>query len=166
MDKLDLSRIEPKHFRWQSEVTAGGSLLLHRPGTSALHRGPDGLSRNVEGRDRLVLARDSDWPHYRQRIRGISAAIQSGEADDAEAEARTVEQVEKEDPKALTPLPYAQGLAVSLKAERGSRERQFQPAARGEKAKCKAKAKGKGGSESIVRFQRAAAELPEEFSFF
>ena len=120
----------------------------------------------MEGRDRLVLAKDSDWHHYRRRIRGIHEAIRSGEADDDEAKARTVEQIEKEDPEALEPLPYEQGLAVALKSERGSRERQFQPAARGEKAKGKAKAKGKEGSDKTVRFQRAAAELPAEFSKF
>ena len=94
LDKMDLHRIDPKHYRWYQEVNLGGSLLLHRPGTSALHRGPDGLSRNVEGRDRLILARNSEWKHYRNRIRGICDAIHSDEADDEDAEARTIEQVE------------------------------------------------------------------------
>ena len=48
-------------------------LLLHRPGVSALHKGPDGLSRNVEGRDRLILARSADWDEMRNRIRGQRA---------------------------------------------------------------------------------------------
>ena len=98
----------------------GGSLLLHRPGVSALHKGPDGLSRNVEGRDQLILAKSSEWTDYRKRIRGICDAIASGEADDDEPEALTVERVEQEDPEKLKPLPYEQGLAVSLKYEHGN----------------------------------------------
>ena len=68
LENLDIHRIEAKHYRWYIEITGGGSLLLYRPGTSALHRGPDGLSRNVEGRDRLILAGSSDWEQYRTRI--------------------------------------------------------------------------------------------------
>ena len=70
MDTMDLHRIEPKHYRWYQEVVEGGSLLLHRPGASALHRGPDGLSRNVEGRDQLILAKDQEWAGYRKQIMG------------------------------------------------------------------------------------------------
>ena len=87
---MDLHRIDPKHYRWYQEVNMGGSLLLHRPGTSALRKGPDGLSRNVEGRDRLILAKSTEWKHYRNRIKGICDAILSGEADDEEAEALTI----------------------------------------------------------------------------
>ena len=95
-------------------------MLLHRPGVSALHKGPDGLSRNVEGRDQLILAKSSEWTNYRKRIRGICDAIASGEADDDEPEALTVERVEQENPEKLRPLPYEQGLAVSLKYEHGN----------------------------------------------
>ena len=66
LENLDLAHIEPKHYRWFSEVVEGGSLLLHRPGVSALHKGPDGLSRNVEGRDQLILAKSSEWKGYRK----------------------------------------------------------------------------------------------------
>jgi hypothetical protein len=55
-----------------------------------------------------------------------------GEADDDEAEASTVEQIEKTNPDALKPLPFDQGLAVSLKYEKGSQERKFKPTPRGE----------------------------------
>ena len=68
-------------------------MLLHRPGVSALHKGPDGLSRNVEGRDHLILAKSTEWDGYRDRIGGITAAIASGVADDEEPEALTVERV-------------------------------------------------------------------------
>ena len=54
LESLDLSRIDPKHYRWYQEVVEGGSLLLHRAGASSLHKGPDGLGRNVEGRDHLI----------------------------------------------------------------------------------------------------------------
>ena len=120
LESLDLARIDPKHYRWYQEVVEGGSLLLHRPGVSALHKGPDGLSRNVEGRDQLILAKSTEWTNYRKRIRGICDAIASGKADDDEPEALTVETVEKTDPKKLEPLPYEQGLAVSLNYEHGA----------------------------------------------
>ena len=41
---------------------------MYRVGESSLHRGPDGLNRNAEGRDLLILARDSEWTGYRVRI--------------------------------------------------------------------------------------------------
>ena len=75
LDSLDLNRIEPKHYRWYQEICEGGSLLIYRPGTSALHKGPDGLSRNCEGRDKLILAKQNDWTDCRKRIRGICDAI-------------------------------------------------------------------------------------------
>ena len=93
LENLDLNRIEPKHFRWYQEITEGGSLLLHRPGASALHKGPDGLSRNPPGRDQLIRAKDSEWEGYRDRIRGIQRTIEKGEADDEDGEALTLEQV-------------------------------------------------------------------------
>ncbi len=89
LENLDLAHIEPKHYRWFNEVVEGGSLLFHRPGVSALHKGPDGLSRNVEGKDQLILAKSSEWKRYRERIRGIQAAITSGEADEDEPEAQS-----------------------------------------------------------------------------
>ena len=92
--------------------------MLHRPGASALHKGPDGLSRNVEGRDQLILAKSTEWTHYRRRIRGICDDIVEGKADDDEQEALTVEKVEKENPERLKPLPYDQGLVVSLSYEK------------------------------------------------
>ena len=95
LESMDLGRIEPKHLRWYQEVTSGGSLLLHRPGASAMHKGPDGLSRNVEGRDKLILAKDSEWKDFRKRIRGICDSIADGEADDAEQEPLTIEKLEK-----------------------------------------------------------------------
>ena len=101
---MDLHRIDPKHFRWFQEVTGGGSLLLHRPGASPQHGGPDGLSKNVEGRDRLIMARLSDWTDLRNRIRGICESIARGEADDEEPEALTIEAIEKADPERVCRL--------------------------------------------------------------
>jgi hypothetical protein len=69
----------------------------------------------VEGRDHLILAKDAEWIKFRDRIKGICESIHTGGADDDEAEATTVEQIEKTNPDALKPLPYEQGLAVSLK---------------------------------------------------
>ena len=54
---------------------------MHRPGESALHKGPDGISRNAEGRDQLILARSTEWTNYRNRIRGICEDIVEGKAD-------------------------------------------------------------------------------------
>ena len=78
LESIDLSSIDPKHYRWYQEIRAGGSLLLFRPGASSLHKGPDGLSRNVEGRDKLILAKTSEWHALRKRIRGITEAIDRG----------------------------------------------------------------------------------------
>ena len=79
IEGLPLERVDAKHFRWLAELLEGGNKLLYRPGVSALHKGPDGISRNPEGRDFLVLARKSDWDGYRAKIRGIQQAIESGE---------------------------------------------------------------------------------------
>ena len=133
LDSLPIGRIDAKHYRWFQEIVEGGSLLLHRPGSSALHKGPDGLSRNVEGRDHLILARSADWQYYRNRIRGIQEAIQQGIADDDEQEALTVDKVPKDK---LEPLPYEEGLAVSTKYENRQKEQCGRPpsahSARGE----------------------------------
>ena len=59
----------------------------------------------------------------------------SGEADDDEPEPMTIERVEKEDPKKLEPLPYAEGLENALKHKRASQEHKFgKPIPRGDKA--------------------------------
>ena len=71
------------HFRWMCELLQGGSRLLYRPGTSALHRGPDGTSRNPVNGDALVLARASEWDRFRAVIRGTS---EDREMDDPEPE--------------------------------------------------------------------------------
>jgi hypothetical protein len=154
---MELHRIDPKHYRWYQEIVAGGSLLIHRPGASALHKGPDGLSRNVEGRDHLILAKDTEWIKFRDRVKGICAAIHSGEADDDDAEATTVEAVEKSNPEVLKPLPHAQGLAVSLKYEKGSQERKFKSPPRGDEAKATtpAAAKAKAKAASSTSFSQA-----------
>ena len=132
LENLDLRRIDPKHYRWYQEIVEGGSLLLHRPGASSLHKGSDGLSRNVEGRDRLILAKSSEWAYYRARIRGITEAILDGQADDDEPEALTMEVLDKTVPEELKPLPYAEGLAVSLNYEKSSQDHNYQNNARGD----------------------------------
>ena len=112
LEAIALERIDPKHYRWYQEVTAGGSRLLFRPGASALHKGPDGLSRNPEGRDQLILAKHSEWSDLRARIRGICDTIDQGEANDDEQEHLTVEKVEERNPGKLKPLPAEQGLSL------------------------------------------------------
>ena len=107
--------------------------MIHRPGQSALHKGPDGISRHPEGRDQLILAKNSEWSDLRQRTRGICRAIDSGEADDDEAEGMTIERVERETPEKLKPLPYKEGLAVSLHSEKRAKEEKYKAPARGEK---------------------------------
>ena len=95
LDALDVARIDPKHFRWFQELVEGGSVVMHRPGESTLHRGPDGLSRNCEGRDQLILAKSSEWTAHRQTIRGVLDSIVAGAADDEEPEMLTMEKLEK-----------------------------------------------------------------------
>jgi len=82
LDTLPLERIEPKHFRWASELLQGGSRLFHRPGAGALHRAPDAISRHPEGRDRLILAKADSWTKHRLTIKGVQDTIASGEFDD------------------------------------------------------------------------------------
>ena len=53
-------------------------MLLYRPGTGALHRLPDGLSRHPESRDALNLARIGDWTRLRHVINGVQKAINDG----------------------------------------------------------------------------------------
>ena len=45
LDALPLARVEPKHFRWITELLQGGSRLVYRPGSGVLHKGPDAISR-------------------------------------------------------------------------------------------------------------------------
>ena len=73
LEHLPLDRIEAKHYRWHSELTQGGSLLLYRPGTGALHKLPDALSRNPSLLDALNLSRIGDWTQHRAAIRGVQA---------------------------------------------------------------------------------------------
>ena len=103
---------------------------------------------NVEGRDQLVLARDSEWAHYRNRIKGICEAIAAGEADDDEPEALTIEILEKTAPEKLEPLPPAQGLAVSQHYEKGTQEYKYQNAARGDGSARGASLAAQGASSS------------------
>ena len=60
LESMDLSQVEPKHYRWFQEIVSDGSLLLHRPGVSAMHKGPDRISRNPEGRGQLILDKAAD----------------------------------------------------------------------------------------------------------
>ena len=57
-------------------------MLLHRPGTSQAHQGPDGLSRNPPGTQGLVLARRRDWITFRSRIKGIDQALEEEDDED------------------------------------------------------------------------------------
>ena len=67
-----LERIDAKHYRWHSELVHGGFLLLDKPGTGAMHRLPDAMTRNPEARDALNLARIGDWSKHRDAIKGSS----------------------------------------------------------------------------------------------
>ena len=87
LEALPLERLDPKHFRWCSELIQGGSKLVHRPGQSSLIRAPDGISRHPEGRDQLVLARAREWCKVRSVIKGVQSSIESGEFDDEEPQA-------------------------------------------------------------------------------
>ena len=146
LESLPLSRIDAKHYRWFQEVVEGGSLLLHRPRVSALHKAPDGLSRNVEGRDHLILAKSSEWQDYRARIRGIQSAIEKGIADDEDQEALTVDKLPKEK---LEPLPHAEGLAVSLQYGNRQRDSMYNNAARGESSKRKEQTAGRDTASGL-----------------
>ena len=84
LDALPLARVEPKHFRWITELLQGGSRLVYRPGTGVLHKGPDAISRHPEGRDQLILAKANEWSKHKAVIKGIEEAIQAGEFDDEE----------------------------------------------------------------------------------
>ena len=99
---------------------------------SALHKGPDGLSRNVEGRDQLILSKSTECDYLRDRIKGIQTALRDGTAEDEEQEARTVDKVPV---KELEPFPHAKGLAVSLNYERKSQEHKYGGTARGDESK-------------------------------
>ena len=57
-------------------------MLLFRPGTGAMHRLPDALSRNPECRDALNLARIGDWTKQRHIIKGVQATITEGSYGD------------------------------------------------------------------------------------
>ena len=69
------------------------------------------MSRNVEGRDQLILAKSAECDYRRDRIKGITRALRDGTAEDEEQEARTVDKVPKEE---LKPSPNAKGLAASI----------------------------------------------------
>ena len=104
LEALPLERVDSKHYRWLSELLQGGSLLLHRPGAGVLHRAPDGLSRNLERRDHLILARAGEWKDQRDRIRGVCRSIKQGDFDDEEPEVVEIASVPKQQ---LIPIPGA-----------------------------------------------------------
>lgn len=86
LDALPLARAEPKQFRSMSELLQGGSRLLYRPSTGALRVGPDAISRNPEWRDRLILAKASEWGKPRAMSKGVQFEIEKGAFDDGELE--------------------------------------------------------------------------------
>ena len=114
LEALPLPRVDAKHFRWCSELLQGGSRLLHRPGAGALHRGLDAISRHPEGRDKLILARASEWKRHRAAIRGVQESILQGEFDDDEPVMVDVSSLPQED---LEPVPYDVLEAASVYAE-------------------------------------------------
>ena len=95
--------------------------------------------------------------------------MESGEADDGDAEALTVEKIEKTDPEKLEPLPAAEGLAVALRYEGGARDHKRNVPARGDGAAVKVKAtKVKNGKENrkpekvaMISSEREASSVRE-----
>lgn len=66
LDALPLARSEPKYFRWGAP----------------LHVGPDAISRHPEGRERLAVAKASEWTRHRATIKGVQKDIEDGPFDD------------------------------------------------------------------------------------
>ena len=81
LEYLPLDRIESKRFHWHAEIIQGGCILLSRPGSGAMHRVPDALSRHPPLRDQLNLARIGDWSQHREVIRSAAMEIESGFMD-------------------------------------------------------------------------------------
>ena len=140
VEGLPLERVEAKHFRWNSELRQGGSRLLHRPGIGTLHKGPDGISRHPEGRDRLILARTSEWEKFRNIIRGVDDGIEAGKFDDDDPVTVEISSVPEE---ALLPVPYSE-----LKAA-GVLEEPAKQAIKEAVAKAKARAREADGVAAI-----------------
>ena len=81
LEYLLLARIDAKHYRWHAELTQGGSMLLYRAGTGALHTLPHALGRHPPDRDKLISARTGEMDaasvydsgraagHHRGRVR-------------------------------------------------------------------------------------------------
>ena len=64
--------------------------MLYRAGTAALHKMPDGLSRNPPMRDKLFLCRIGEWIRHRNNIKGIQDAIEAGEFEDEDQHFLTI----------------------------------------------------------------------------
>ena len=79
---LPLGRIDPMEFRWMMELRQGGSLLLHRPGTSQAHQGADGVSRNPPGAQSVILARKREWIAFRAKIKGVEEGLEEEEDEE------------------------------------------------------------------------------------
>ena len=79
---MPLKRLDAMHYRWMSELLQGGSKLVYRPGTGVMHKGVDGLSRNVPGIQELQLSKQRDWIEYRlQEKSGVPGAIEEDQGD-------------------------------------------------------------------------------------
>ena len=77
MVSMPLKRLDAMHYRWMSELLQGGSKLVYRLGTGVMHKGVDGLSRNVPGIQELQLSKQRDWIEYRlQEKSGVPGAIE------------------------------------------------------------------------------------------
>ena len=88
--------------------------VLHRPGVGTSYKAPDGISRHPEGRDQLILARQTEWHNYRAIINGIDDGIEAGEFDDDDPLAVEIDSVPEE---ALLPVPYEELLAAGVVEE-------------------------------------------------
>ena len=79
---LPAKRLDPKHYRWLCEVVEGGTRLVHRPGASTVHRGPDGLSRSPPSHTALLLCRERDWTAFRAQMHGLEELERTADVED------------------------------------------------------------------------------------
>lgn len=86
VDASPLPRFAPKHFRWMRDLFQGGSRLLYRPCTGALHLGRYATSRHRGGRDHLIPAKASKCSKQRATTKGAQLEIEEGAFNDNEPE--------------------------------------------------------------------------------
>ena len=71
-------------------------MLTYRPGSGALHKLYDALSRHHTQRDMLNVCRIGEWSRIRAAVQGVAGAFETGEFDDEDPPRATEEEVLKE----------------------------------------------------------------------